>query len=189
MQAEAATLEPAPERFGMSAAPEAPAPVRFGEPVHFDQYEILLGVLSYDTGLFSTHDYNGVVINGEVLFPSPGFLSWLGSPRPQVGFNATFASHPVHFIYAGLNWEFHLAARLYLSANVGGAITTAGNLKNPLGYKALGSRALFHLGLGLGYDITPHATVQLYADHFSNANLAHPNDGAEDAGVRFGYRF
>jgi len=185
----AVAQDPSPDRFGYPVVQEEPLAERFGQTIHSDEYEALLGILSYDTGLFSTHDYHGIVINGEVLFPSPDYLAWAGSPRPQIGFDATFAADPVHFIYAGLNWEFHIASRFYLSANVGGAITTASNLKDPVGYKPLGSRALFHLGLGLGYDLNRHTTLQLYADHFSNADLTQPNAGAEDAGVRLGYRF
>lgn len=48
---------------------------------------------------------------------------------------------------------------------------------------------LFRIGAGIGYDITDNLTVQLYADHFSNANPADENNGAENAGLRFGYRF
>jgi hypothetical protein len=129
------------------------------------------------------------VINGEFLFKSPDFLSGVGSPRPYIGFDAAIVDDPIHFAYAGLNWDFSLTERLYLSASVGGAITTAENLKDPESYKALGCRALFHLGTALGFDITPDLTAQLYVDHFSNANLCSPNEGAEAAGIRLGYRF
>lgn len=154
-----------------------------------DKLELQLGLLSYDTGLFSTQKFHGAVVNGEVLFPSPDFLYFLGSPRPHIGFDAALVDDPVHFVYTGLTWDTYLTDRLYLSASLGGALTTADNLKDPTEYKALGCRTLFHLGAGLGFDVTENATVQLYADHFSNANLCSPNDGAEAAGIRFGYRF
>ena len=68
-------------------------------------------------------------------------------------------------------------------------VTTAGTLEDPTTYKALGSRALFHVALGVGFDITRDLTLQIYADHFSNAGLSEPNNGAEATGVRLGYRF
>jgi outer membrane scaffolding protein for murein synthesis (MipA/OmpV family) len=116
-------------------------------------------------------------------------LSAIGAPRPYVGFDAAIADDGIHFAYAGLNWDYNLTNRLYLSASVGGAVTTASNLKDPDDYKALGCRALFHLGLGLGYDLTDTVTVMAYADHFSNANLCEPNEGAESMGARVGLRF
>lgn len=56
-------------------------------------------------------------------------------------------------------------------------------------YKALGCNVLFHLGAGIGFDVTPNLTIQAYTDHFSDANLCKRNNGAEATGVRVGYRF
>ncbi|MEF2073807.1 acyloxyacyl hydrolase [Consotaella aegiceratis] len=155
-----------------------------------DRWEARLGIASYDTGVFSHKAFDGVVVNGEILAPSPDFLYGLGSPRPYVGFDAAIADDPVHFFYTGLNWETYFTDRLYLSNSLGGAIHTADKLEHPDGdYKALGCRALFHLGIGVGYDLTRDVTAQLYADHFSNADLCDKNNGAESAGIRVGYRF
>lgn len=154
-----------------------------------DRFEIRGGVLSYDTGIFSPKQFDGVVINGEFLFKSPEFLSILGSPRPYIGASIAAADNGVHFGYAGLNWDIYLTNRFYLTGSLGGSVNTARNLKNPVGYKALGCNVLFHLAAGVGYDLTDDFTVQLYADHFSNANLCSRNMGQEAAGVRIGYRF
>lgn len=155
-----------------------------------DRFEIRLGLLSYDTGLFTGKLYDGAVINGELLFPSPDFLSGIGSPRPHIGFDYAAVDNPQHFIYGGLTWETYFTDRFYVLGSFGAGITTASDLKTRShGYKALGCRLLFHLGAGLGYDLTDNATVQLYADHFSNARLCFPNNGAEAAGIRLGYRF
>ncbi|MBC2885455.1 acyloxyacyl hydrolase [Ochrobactrum sp. CM-21-5] len=162
----------------------------FGETgIHSQYNEIRFGVLSYDTGLFTTKDYDGAVINGEFLFRSPDMLSSIGSPRPYIGFDAAIADDPVHFVYGGLNWDFRIYEKLYLTTSFGGAVTTASELHDPDGYKALGCRVLFHLGVGLGYDFNENWTAQLYADHFSNANICKENNGAEAAGFRLGYRF
>ena len=39
------------------------------------------------------------------------------------------------------------------------------------------------------YDITRNVTMQVYYNHFSNAKLAHPDQGLESVGGRIGYRF
>lgn len=154
-----------------------------------DRFEVRGGVLSYDTGIFSPKEFDGVVINGEFLFRSPEFLNILGSPRPYVGFSVAAVDDGVHFGYAGLNWDFYLTNKFYLTGSLGGSVNTAKNLTSPVGYKALGCNVLFHLAAGVGYDITDDFTVQLYADHFSNANLCSRNMGQEAAGIRLGYRF
>jgi lipid A 3-O-deacylase len=166
-----------------------PGAERFGFGGYSQYTEARLGVMAYDRGIFTTDDYSGTVINGELLFRSPEFLSGIGSPRPYLGFDIAIVDDPIHFIYAGLNWDYSLTNRLYISASVGGAITTAEDLHTPTTYKALGCRALVHLGLGIGFDITERFTIQAYADHFSNGNLCEENEGAEAMGVRVGYRF
>jgi hypothetical protein len=154
-----------------------------------NKFELRLGVAAYDTGIFSTHDFNGAVINGELLFPSPDFLSVIGSPRPAIGVDIATAPDAIHFAYIDLNWDAHFTDRLYATWSLGGAVTSANDLEHSTRYKNLGCKVLFHLGAGLGYDLSEHASIELYADHFSNADLCTPNNGAESAGIRFAYRF
>lgn len=154
-----------------------------------DRPEVRLGGGIYDAGILSNSLSSDVVVNGEVLLPSPSWLEAIGSPRPYVGMDAGLSSDAVHFLYAGLNWDYHLTQRLYLSASLGGAVHTADSLVRSSSQQALGSRVLFHVGAAVGYDFTPNFTGQVYANHFSNAGLASPNDGQDSAGIRFGYRF
>ena len=168
-------------------AQDGDAWLKFGR--NADRLEARMGILSYDTGFFTQHNQTGIVVNGELVFPSPSFLEFIGSPRPYIGFDLAPNSNQTDFVYAGLNWEAYVTERVYLTASVGGSLNNASDLINPASYRALGCRALFHLGAGIGFDITPDVTVQLYADHFSNANICRRNGGQEAAGVRFGYRF
>jgi lipid A 3-O-deacylase len=171
-----------------SAAWAGDSPIfQFGK--NADMLEVRMGVLSYDTGALTSKEESGVVINGELVFSSPGFLEAIGSPRPYLGVDFAPDDDQIDFFYAGLNWEAYFTDRLYLSASVGGSINNARELVNPVGYEALGCRALFHVGAGLGFDISRALTVQFYADHFSNANICSENAGAEAAGLRLGYRF
>jgi len=160
---------------------------RFGYGNYADRMEIRLGVLAYDRGFFSHTDYDGVMINGELVFRSPEFLDFLFAPRPYLGFDIALSDDPVHFFYTGLTWDFNITHRFYISGSLGGAIHTDDLIK-PVG-KSLGTRALFHLGLGLGFDVTENWTIQAYLDHFSNANLGPTNEGFENTGLRVGYRF
>ncbi|MBO6716380.1 MAG: acyloxyacyl hydrolase [Rhizobiaceae bacterium] len=155
-----------------------------------DRMEMRFGGALYDLGLLTRPvRVTGAALNGEFLFASPEFLDSIGAPRPYVGIDVGIAPSPIHFIYAGLAWDYHFTQRFYVSGSVGGAIHTAANLVNPPTQRALGSRVLFHLGLAIGFDITPNLTGQIYTNHFSNAGLANPNEGHDSSGVRFGFRF
>lgn len=155
-----------------------------------ERIEARIGAAFYDTGLLTQPvTSRGGVVNGEFLFASPDFLDGFGSPRPYVGMDLGVAANPIHFFYAGLNWDYHFTQRLYVSGSVGGAVHTAADLVNPPTQRALGSRVLFHLGAAIGFDFTPNLTGQIYTNHFSNAGLANPNEGHDSSGIRFGYRF
>ena len=152
---------------------------------HADQWEARIGGGVYDIGLFTPHDFNGGTINAEVLAPSPSFLEWLGAPRPYIGADVGLASDPIHFFYTGLNWETQIVKGFYLGFSAGGALAT----DSEVGPRDLGSNLLFHLQASAGIDITETATLQIYMNHYSNAQLANSNDGIESAGVRLGFRF
>lgn len=155
-----------------------------------DKWEARLGVAAFDVGPFTRQHLSGAVINGEVLAPSPGFLSGIGSPRPYIGFDASTSDQPIHVFYAGLNWEAYFTQKLYAGFSVGGSVNTDDRLVTDSGHvKALGSQVLFHLQASVGYDITEQFTAQLYLNHFSNAQLASANHGLESVGVRLGVRF
>src|SRR6185312_14981273 len=124
-----------------------------------NKFELRLGLAAYDTGIFTTHDFNGAVVNGELLFPSPDFLYAIGSPRPVIGVDIATAPGAIHFAYADLNWDAHFTDRLYATWSLGAAVTSATELDHATKYKNLGCKMLFHLGAGLGYDLSEHTSL------------------------------
>ncbi|MCP5432963.1 MAG: acyloxyacyl hydrolase [Alphaproteobacteria bacterium] len=157
--------------------------------------ELRGGVLAHDAGLFSGPKEDGIDINAELLFPSPDFLGILGSPRPHIGGN--YSVDGISFGYAGLAWDWDFLDRFFVTASFGGAIHDADYLTEddlPPGVKEsqerlLGCQVLFHLALGVGYQVTERVNVHLYADHISNATLCDNNEGLENAGARVGIKF
>ncbi|MFZ2101347.1 MAG: hypothetical protein WAU86_12365, partial [Oricola sp.] len=115
-----------------------------------DKWEVRIGGAAYDTGALTGHDESGFVLNGELLLPSPGFLSRIGSPRPYVGTDVAFVENgatPVNVAYAGLNWQVHWSRRFYTSASLGGSINNA-DLSSPSpNHWGIGCNTLFHVGL------------------------------------------
>lgn len=157
----------------------------------YNGWEFRSGILAHDIGLFSGSKEDEIDIHAQLMAPSPGFLSIIGSPRPLVGLN--LASDGISQVFAGLGWDIYFADRWFLATEFGGAIHNGDELGDPINEdpdeRYLGCRALFRLGVGLGYEINDRVNLQLYADHISNANICERNEGLENAGVRMGYRF
>lgn len=157
--------------------------------------EVKIGFLAHDIGLFDEHVEDGVDINFETLFVSPDFLSFIGSPRPQIGGWVNTAGN-TNSGYFGLTWGITLVQNLFApddgvfaNASLGGAFQDGYTSTAPPGRKAFGSRALFRESLELGYRVSPVVSISAFLDHMSNANLAPQNAGLTDAGVRFGFKF
>jgi lipid A 3-O-deacylase len=157
--------------------------------------EVKAGVLDHDVGVFGHHVEKGVQINGEVLFTSPGIFKIIGSPRPTLGIGVNSAGS-TSYAYFDMTWTPMLWENLmqsgdgiYAGGFLGGAVHN-GNL-NQAGQdkKALGTRALYHIGLEAGYRITPTYSVEGYFAHLSNANAAARNAGLNDIGIRAGFKF
>ena len=78
---------------------------------------------------------------------------------------------------------------IYAGGFLGGAVHD-GNLSQAAhNKKALGTRALYHIGLEAGYQITPTYSVEGYFAHLSNANASRRNAGLNDIGIRAGFKF
>lgn len=155
-----------------------------------DRWEVRAGGAIYDFGPFTTRSFDGGVVNGEVLAPSPGFLRGIGAPRPYIGTDLAISDEPIHAFYGGLNWEIYVSRKVYFGFSAGGAVVTPSAETNDIGEeKDLGSSVLFHLQASAGVDLTENMTAQVYLNHFSNAQLGDSNDGLESVGVRLGFRF
>ncbi|GAB4521072.1 MAG: acyloxyacyl hydrolase [Parvularculaceae bacterium] len=155
--------------------------------------EIRGGVFSHDTGVFSSNEEDGIALNGEILFNGPDFLRYIGNPRPHIGGTWAVKDDTTSQAYFGLSWEADFwRERMFFYGSFGGAIhtgETGPESEIPPNRKALGCRVLFRESLGLGVNLTPRVNVAAHLDHISNARLCDQNEGLENAGVRFGYRF
>ncbi|HZB90765.1 MAG TPA: acyloxyacyl hydrolase [Stellaceae bacterium] len=157
--------------------------------------EVKGGLLAHDVGFLGHHVEGGADFVGEVLFTSPSFLSIIGSPRPTLGGSVNTAGH-TDYAYFDMTWTATVwrpmvneGDGVYLGGFLGGAVHD-GNLNvQEDGNKALGTRALYHLGVEAGYHITPVYSVELYFSHLSNADASSHNPGLNNIGVRLGYKF
>ncbi|MDC0335278.1 acyloxyacyl hydrolase [Pseudodesulfovibrio sp.] len=150
--------------------------------------EIRGGVYAHDISFWSFHRENGTDINGELLFVSPSWLEAVWAPRPHLGVTVNTSGNTSH-AYTGLTWDYQMPANFFVEGSLGlsannGHISTDNDKR-----KSLGSPVLFRVGAALGYNLTEKINVSIQYEHMSNAYIANPNEGMDNAGIRLGYRF
>ena len=147
------------------------------------------GVLAHGIPIWSRADFEerGITVNGEIAFVP--FLNILGgSIHPEIGGSVTTAG-ATSYAYADLKYEIMGAGGLFFGIGLGGAVHDGHLSANSPDHNALGARVLFHVPVEAGIAFAGHYRVSLYFEHVSNAYLVDPNEGVDNLGVRFGYRF
>lgn len=160
--------------------------------------EVKLGVLAHDVGFLGDAVEGGADLMGEVLFKSPEIFGIIGAPRPTLGASVNTAGK-TDYLYFDFTWNytfFHDVINaqdgFYVGGFLGGALHDGHLNSRPSGDttdKLLGTRALYHLGLELGYQINPVNSVEIYFDHLSNADASSHNAGLNNVGLRTGFKF
>ena len=165
--------------------------------------EIRFGAFLHDTGPFSASDEEGIDVNLEILFGAPKSLAFIWSPRPHLGISYNSGGDTSH-AYTGLTWNWSFWNNLFVEFGFGGMVHD-GHLVGIDGEtKSLGCRVLFRESLNAGYRFTKHHSLMLHLDHSSNASLCKKNtsdgsesgrhnvvlnEGLENIGIRYGYKF
>lgn len=150
--------------------------------------EVRLGGFIHDEGPFSRNEEDGFDINLEILFPSPGLLEFIWSPRPHLGVTVSTAGDTSQ-AYFGLSWEWEFWGNWFAGFSLGGAVHDGKLLTNRIDRKELGCRLLFRESVEFGHRFAGRHGISLFLDHISNAYICDANEGLENFGVRYGYRF
>jgi hypothetical protein len=166
--------------------------LRYGEGSALGISELRFGALAHNKGPIAEHTEHGVQINVEARFRSPDFMKIAASPRPTLGFSANTAGD-TSFVYAGLTWGGFVWRGLFLEGFLGLAAHN-GELNSsdpePHDRRQFGSRVLFREAVEIGYRFLENHSISIMLDHVSNAGLlADRNQGNEDVGLRYGYKF
>ncbi len=152
--------------------------------------EIKIGALAQDQGPFSSNKEDGVTAHVELRFVSPDILKYIGAPYPHIGADINTSSN-TNSVWLGVVWEWEVWKKFFVGWSMGGAYHDGETDKNsaPLDRKELGCNPLFRLGLNVGWRFDRHHSIDLLLDHISNAKACDTNEGLENVGVRYGYRF
>ncbi len=178
-----------PPRPVQPSRPQSPAPATargFGGIFS----EIKLGALAHDVGPFSSNKEGGVDAQVELRFVSPDFLDVIWSPNPHIGADIS-TSGDTNSVWLGLVWERDVWKKLFVGWSMGGAyhdgVTEKGTGEPD--EKELGCSILYRLGLNVGWRFDDRHSLDVLLDHISNAKICETNEGLENIGVRYGYRF
>lgn len=153
--------------------------------------EVKLGVLAHDVHIFSSsRKEEGADFNGEILFnlPSNSFFSLIGSPRFHLG-GSINSEGDTDQGYFGLTWDYLSDMGIFVEGSFGGAVHDGKLYSYSADRKSLGSQILFRISGSLGYQFDNHHSLAVMIDHISNAGLASPNEGMDNVGIRYGFRF
>ena len=170
-------------------------------PAHADSFfdEVRLGILEHDTGIVGNSKEDGIDVGLELISNPLTSLSGIGSPRFVIG-GLINSEGQTNQAYAGLmsRWEFaddvlrtddaFFLEGMVAVGYVDGKLDVTGSPEEAE-WKSHGSPWGFRTGFGVGYRIDDTWSVALNFAHFSNADLADPNEGANDVGLRIGMRF
>ncbi|MCH7936805.1 MAG: acyloxyacyl hydrolase [Proteobacteria bacterium] len=152
--------------------------------------EIKIGALAQDQGPFSSNKEDGITAHVELRFASPDILKYIGAPTPHIGADINTSGN-TNSVWLGVVWEWEVWKRFFVGWSMGGAYHDGETDKNsaPLDRKELGCNPLFRLGINVGWRFDKHHSIDLLMDHISNAKICDTNEGLENVGVRYGYRF
>ena len=152
--------------------------------------EVKGGVLAHDVdGLWSGFNLESQSIDFNVeAILAPGLPFLFGTIRPAIGASIHTDGGTSH-AYLDARWQIELPAGFFIGTGVGVAVHNGELDPVKPDMKALGSRALFHIPLEIGFRFNAHNSLSVFFEHTSNANFADYNEGLDRLGVRWGYKF
>lgn len=183
--------------LAMGAAITAPAPAAALDGIK-------VGVAAHNLCVTSCKNADkeaGPVVDVQLNFKSPGVLRIVGAPRPYLHV-APNISGETSFASAGLEWRWEVVDGWTISPSLGYAVHN-GEISNPFpngtpestayaqDHVLYGSRDLFRTSIGVGREFGERWGVEAYYQHYSHGQILGEgrNQGADQAGVRVGYRF
>ena len=144
-------------------------------------YELKQGILAHDRGWFGTNREGfGPDYNFELMFNSPSFLDKVWSPKPILGLTQT-STGGSSLYYGGITWDANISKNWFVAGTTG----IAGDKKIQFGSKWL------HRGaIEIGWNFYGQDTISLMFSHVSHGSmLDNKNQGMDEFGIRYGYRF
>lgn len=184
----AASAPPAPRTRETPVAKEGPWLIS----------ELRGGLLKHSVSFGSDAKESGFDGNLEILFVSPDWwlMEAIFAPRPHLGASFNAGAADTDQIYAGLTWEWPRSGPFFIDLALGLTIHN-GMLDNSMitgksrfDRREFGCRVVFRQAFDVGWRITKNHSLSVMLAHLSHAGVCGgENEGLNNAGVRYGYRF
>jgi lipid A 3-O-deacylase len=168
--------------------------------------EIRLGVVHHnirtDHGELADPKEDGPNVEAELVFSTPDFLKWAGTPRPYAMASYNTAGN-TSFGGVGVYWRIELGENWAFEPGFGYVIhdgeldipdTFAPDSPEATAFEAqhqlLGSRDLFRTSFALEREVGSHFAWQIYYEHLSHGQILDTgrNQGLDEAGIRVIFR-
>jgi|CXWL01.1.fsa_nt_gi lipid A 3-O-deacylase len=168
--------------------------------------EIRLGVVHHnirtDHGDLADPKEDGPNVEGELVFSTPGFLEFIGHPRPYAMVSYNTAGN-TSFGGVGVYWRIALGDKWAFEPGFGYVIhdgeldipdTFAPDGPEATAFEAehqlLGSRDLFRTSFALEREVGDRFAWQIYYEHLSHGQILDTgrNQGLDEAGLRVIFR-
>jgi lipid A 3-O-deacylase len=147
--------------------------------------EIRIGLMQHDLGgNFKQRYEKGQNLIAEYIF-NEEYKFLYGLPHIGTSINSKGYTSSV---YTGLTWRYQFLEVMFAEITFGGAVNN-GETKKDKKRRSIGSNLIFRESFSLGVNLAANHSLSLMIDHMSNADLAPPNPGLTDVGIRYGYRF
>jgi hypothetical protein len=153
-------------------------------------YDMKIGALQHDVPITGNRKEPFTTdLNLEVMF-GPSLPILFGTVRPALGATFNFAGFTSK-AYLDARWQVECCWGAFFALGIGAAIHDGDldSLATAQNHKQLGYRVLFHPNWEWGVRLTEHHSLSIFFEHISNANTAPKNEGMDNLGLRYGYRF
>lgn len=165
--------------------------------------EIRLGVLDHDIDVINDGaggKEGGFNLSPEIVFATPAFLEWAGSPEPYVHFSWN-SDGGTNFGGFGLNWDADFNKTFFGEFALGydihdGVVDLNPDPSNPDRIRLaatraiMGSRDVFRIALGAGVHLNERWDAAVVLEHYSHGQILGDgkNEGLDNFGVRLSYK-
>jgi len=155
--------------------------------------ELRIGVLQHDTEIGQQRTEPGTDINLEWVGPvyslPPAMQLYPGfGLHPEVGYSGNFGGARTEEIYAAMGFDLLPGKSWELRVSLGLAAHNGQLDRDDKNRLALGQRVLLYASFEAGYWWHDNGLF-VFFQHSSNGPMGGPNDGINNLGVRYGYRF
>ena len=160
--------------------------------------EVRVGVMKHAVSMIgNTTKETGIDGNFELLFVSPDFMKYIWSPRPHIGGSINGSTNNTDYAYGGVTWEWNPWKSMFIDFSFGFAGHNGRNSNDPgipfpedaNRKRDMGCSVLFRESLEAGFIVAKHHGISIVWDHLSNGGLCGQNQGLDNVGLRYGYRF